>query len=253
MSIVVTQETSVNRQADRFYQKMAVLCAAVAFVGFLPSYWAPMWNASLQIPRLAHFHGIIFFAWMIFFVLQTSLVAHSKTALHRELGLLGIALATALLFTGAIVAVGQMNRFIALGFADEARAFILVPLSAIVYFAVVMVYAVANIKRPETHKRAMLLATVSLLQPAVARWFIYFLASPDATGPAPVMLTIGPGIVSDLPLVYALIHDKLSRGRPHKIYVIGIITLVAMQLLRVPISNTSTWLSIADWFSALSG
>jgi hypothetical protein len=26
----------------RFYQRMARLCAANAFIGFLPTYWAPM-------------------------------------------------------------------------------------------------------------------------------------------------------------------------------------------------------------------
>ena len=99
---------------------------------------------------------------------------------------------------------------------------------------------------------AMLLATVSLLQPAVARWFIYFLAAPDATGPVPVLLTVAPGIVSDLPLVFAMIHDRRDRRLPHPVYVIGTLTLVAMQVLRVPISTTPAWLTIADWFSIFS-
>ncbi|MCJ7590748.1 MAG: hypothetical protein MUO51_05300 [Woeseiaceae bacterium] len=253
MSTVTAQPKSMQLTSDRFYQNIAVLCAAVAFAGFLPSYWSPMWQAHLHIPRVVHLHGAIFFAWTLFFVAQTSLVAHGRTAMHRELGLLGIALATAMLFTGTMVSIGSMHRFFALGFVDEARAFAIVPLSAIMYFAAVVTYAIVNIKRPEIHKRAMVLATVALLQPAIARWFIFFLAPPDATGPVPVILSVAPGLVSDLLLVYAMIHDKRTRGRPHSVYVIGAIVLLTVQVARVPLSTSAFWFSIADWFSALSG
>jgi len=252
MNTVATQPQAIPLDADPFYRNIAVLCAVVAFAGFLPSYWSPLWQASLHIPRVVHLHGMIFFAWTVFFVVQTSLVAQRRTALHRELGLLGIALATAMLFTGTMVSISSMHRFIALGFVDAARAFSIVPLSAIAYFAAVFTFAIVNIKRPDIHKRTTVLATVALLQPAVARWFIFFLAPPDATGPVPVMLSVAPGIVSDLPLVYAMMHDKRTRGRPHPVYVYGAITLLAIQLLRVPLSTTATWFSIADWFSALS-
>lgn len=253
MSTSIAQPNTVDLHSDRFYQNIAVLCAVIAFAGFLPSYWTPMLQADLHIPRVVHLHGVIFFTWTLFFVLQTSLVARGRTAMHRELGLFGIALATAMLFTGTMVAIGGMNRFISMGFGDEARAFSIAPLSGILFFAGVIAYAVANIKRPDTHKRAMVLATVALLQPAVARVFIFFLAPPDAIGPVPVIFTVAPGIVADLPLLYAMIHDKHTRGRIHPVYVIGGIALVAMQLLRVPISTTAAWYSIADWFSALAG
>lgn len=252
MTTLIARPKFIDLHSDRFYQNIALLCAVVAFAGFLPSYWAPIWHTSLHVPRVVHLHGAIFFAWTLFFVLQTSLVAHGRTAMHRELGLFGIALATAMLFTGVMVSISSMNHFIDLGFVNEARAFSIAPLTGILFFAAAIIYAIANIKRPDVHKRTMVLATVALLQPAVARWFIYFLAPPDATGPVPVIFTVAPGIVSDLPLLYAIIHDKHTRGRPHPVYVIGAVTLIAMQLLRVPVSKTSAWFTIADWFSALS-
>ena len=247
MSIATTPSDPDRADTRRFYQRMALLCAAIAFIGFLPTYWAPMWSSTLHIPRIAHFHGMLFFAWTLFFVAQTSLVANGRTAVHRELGLLGIALATAMLFTGTMVALSSMNAFIALGFDEEARAFALVPLSGIAYFSIVVAYAIANTRTPELHKRAMVLATVTLLQPAVARWFVFFLAPPGAQGPVPVIFTIVPGIVADLPLVYAIVHDWRTRDRPHRIYVIGIVTLLAMQVLRVPIGMSDAWQSIAEW------
>jgi len=252
MTTFAARPHTVALDADLFYRNIAVLCAVVAFAGFLPSYWLPMSRADLHIPRVVHLHGLIFFAWTLFFVVQTALVAQRRTALHRELGLLGIALATAMLFTGTMVSIIRMQRFDALGFVDEARAFAIVPLTAIMYFAVVFTFGIVNIKRPDIHKRAMVLATVALLQPAVARWFIFFLAPPDAAGPVPVLLSVAPGIVSDLPLVYAMLHDKQTRGRPHAVYVYGAATLVALQLLRVPVSTTAAWFAVADWFGALT-
>jgi hypothetical protein len=252
MNTFATRPHTVPLDADFFYRNIAVLCAVVAFAGFFPSYWLPMSRSGLHIPRVVHLHGMIFFAWTLFFVMQTSLVAQRRTALHRELGLLGIALATAMLFTGTIVSIVSMHHFYALGFVDAARAFSILPLTGIMYFAVVFTFGIVNVKRPDIHKRAMVLATVALLQPAVARWFIFFLAPPDLAGPVPVLFSVAPGIVSDLPLVYAMLHDRQTRGRPHAVYVYGAATLIAMQLLRVPASTTTAWSAIADWFGALA-
>jgi hypothetical protein len=119
-------------------------------------------------------------------------------------------------------------------------------------FAGYVAYAVANVRRPEVHKRAMLIATVSLLQAAVARWFIVMLAPPDAVGPPPVAFTIAPGLVADLLIVAAMVHDWRIRGRPHPVYIVGLITLLAVQILRVPLSGTAAWLSAAEWLAGLA-
>jgi len=60
----------------------------------------------------------------------------------------------------------------------------------------VLTLAIANTRRPEIHKRLMLLAGISLLDAAVARWFLTFLAPPGPPGPPPVPVTIAPAIVA---------------------------------------------------------
>jgi hypothetical protein len=230
---------------------MAAIFAAVAFVGFAPSYWVPMVSGSLNVAPLFHIHGAIFFAWTLFLLLQTSLVAGGRTIRHRELGMAGIALATAMVLVGLAVAVRSMNDGVALG-VGHARAFSLVSLSGIAFFAVAFGYAVANVTRPEVHKRAMMLASVSLLQPAVGRWFALFVAPPGAIGPPPVPASVAPGLVSDLLLIALVVHDWRTRGRVHRVYVLGGIVLVALQLLRVPLSATPAWLAMADWIAGLA-
>ena len=114
----------------------------------------------------------------------------ARIARHRAIGIIDVSLATAMTLFGFLVAVEAMKRSAALGQTDAGIAFAIVPLSGILFFAVVFTLAVAATRRPETHKRLMLLAGISILDAAVARWFLTFLAPPGPAGPPPVPVTI---------------------------------------------------------------
>jgi hypothetical protein len=136
------------------------------------------------------------------------------------------------------------------------REFAIVSLSAIFFFAGLVALAIANVERPDVHKRLMLLATVSILQAAAARWFFVLFASPEArglspaeTGPVPVSISIAPGLLVDLLIVAAMIYDLRTRGRVHRVYLIGGPVLLLLQLIRVPFSTTPAWHTVAAWFA----
>jgi hypothetical protein len=57
---------------------------------------------------------------------------------------------------------------LAAGHGDAARAFFIVPVSLVVLFGGFIVAAIANVGRPEAHKRLILLATISIIPPAIA-------------------------------------------------------------------------------------
>ena len=238
--------------APYFYFQMAVACAVVAFVGFAPTYWLPLASGSFSAKPVVHIHGLIFFTWMLFFAFQTWVGASGRIARHRELGLIGVSLATAMTVMGFLVSVNVMKQAAAIGQTDAGVAFAIVPLSGILFFAVVFALAVANTRRPEIHKRLMLLAGISILDAAVARWFLTFLAPPGPAGPPPVAVTIAPALVAYLLLVVAIIHDWRRRGRPHAVYVVGGLALVAVKLLNLPISITATWHAFAGGILALA-
>ena len=130
------------------------------------------------------------------------------------------------------------------------------PFTGIAFFAVLFTIALLNIKRAQTHKRLMLVATVSLLQAAVGRWFVMFLA-PGHVGdgpvsPPPVLVSVMPALVSDLLLVVAMVHDRRTLGRVHPVYWMAGGALVALQLLRVPLSTSAVWTTIVQGLSAVS-
>ena len=235
-----------------FYFYMALACTAVAFLGFAPTYWLPLASGSFSSSPVVHFHGMLFFAWTLYFAFQTWLAASGRTAWHRSLGLIGVSLATAMTIFGFLVAVNAMKRSAAIGQTDAGIAFVIVPLSGIAFFAVVLALAIAARARPETHKRLMLLAGISILDAAVARWFLTFLAPPGPMGPPPVEVTILPALVAYLLLVAAMIFDWRQWGRPHPVYVYGGIALVAVKILNWPISATSAWHSLAGGILALA-
>jgi hypothetical protein len=238
--------------ARYFYFYMALACVTVAFLGFAPTYWLPMASGKMPPMPVVHFHGLLFFAWTLFFAFQTWLAASGQITRHRTMGIIGVSLATAMTIFGFLVTVNAMKRSAALGLTDEGIAFAIVPLSGILFFAVVFTLAIAATRRPETHKRLMLLAGISLLDAAVARWFLTFLAPPGPLGPPPVPVTIVPALVAYLLLVAAMVFDWRTRGRPHPVYVYGGAALVAVKLLNWPISVTPFWHSFAGGILALA-
>ncbi len=227
--------------------RQAATFVAVAVIGFAPTYWIPLTRAKLEVPPITHVHALFFYGWTLLFLRQTWLAATGEVTRHRELGVAGVALATGMLFVGLNASVTSLKRAEAAGFGDAARAFSIVSVTAIVMFAVLVAIAVLNVRKPEVHKRLMVVATASMLQAAVGRWFLLFLAPARPVGvtgvasPPPVFVTVMPGLVANLLIVAAMIHDRRTMGRVHRVYWIAGACVLAVQVLRVPVSTTSAW------------
>lgn len=256
--MVATAVSPVSVRAGRFYVAMAGICVAVAFIGFAETYWLQLLPGTFVGPPLLHLHAVLFSAWTLLLLSQTWLAANGRLDHHRAWGLAGISLATALVFVGVPTAVLNMVSRIPTN-GDAARAFLIVPLTGIGAFAIFFGAAVATLRRPEWHKRLMLLATFSLLQAAVARFF--FLAKtgggpglrPGLLPPPPSMVVVMGGLVVDLLVVAGMLYDWRVRGRVHPAYLIGGSALLASQLLRVPISHTQAWYAFADSLARFAG
>jgi hypothetical protein len=251
-----------SRLDDYFYFYMALLCALAAFGGFLPTFWLPMARGGYVAAPVIAIHGLLFSGWILFFILQTWFVASRQVANHRAAGLFGIALASVMTVFGFLVVINEIQRAGAAGNLDAGLSFSILPLSDIVFFAVFVALAIMNIRRPEWHKRFMLVATISLLNAPIARLFIYFV---DFHGHMPVVAGLpAPPAPIDAPfeseeyvifliLLIPIIYDWMKRGRPHSAYLFGGGTLVLMYLLQAPISHTAAWHTVAQGFLSLAG
>ena len=241
---------------DRFYARMAIVCLAVGVIGFAPTYWVPLLRGTLRVAPLAHAHALFFYGWLLLLVRQSALAASGQFVRHRASGLVGIALASGMVFVGLGMAIHSLKASIADGFEPAARAFAIVPISGIVLFAVLFALAIAKVHDSDTHKRLMLVNTAGILQAAVGRWFLLALAPPRTLGvpvsPPPVFVTVMPGLAVDLLIVAGMIYDWRTRGRIHRVYWIAGGVTLAVQVLRVPLSQTSAWLTVTHWLLAVA-
>jgi hypothetical protein len=243
---------AAGRAEGDIYLHLALVCAVVAFVGFAPTYWLPLAAGTLKAPPIIHLHAAIFFLWSLFLVVQAWLAARRRIARHRAVGLIGVSLATAMTIFGIIAAINRMHWAASLGLAEAGRAFAVVPVGAILFFAVTFAFAAGQVRRMDWHKRLMLVAAISILDAPIARWFITFLAPPDLPpGPPPVAVDLGPSLVALLILLVAMLLDWRRRGRLHPAYAIGAGAYVLLKIVQVPLSQTQAWHAFAGWLMTL--
>jgi len=237
-----------------FHVRMAWVCAAVGVAGFTPSYWYPLFTGASVVPPILHVHAAVFYGWLGLFVFQSRLAASRRLTRHREWGVVGVSLATAMVFVGLAAAVNSMKIGEAAGFGEQARAFSVVPVTGILFFAALVAAALLNVKHPDVHRRLMLIATVSILNAAVGRLFILAIGAPlpsTTVAPPPIAITLVPALLTDLLLVPALVRDKMRLGRVHRTYWIGGAALLASQALRPVVGNSDTWKAFAGWLMQL--
>jgi hypothetical protein len=243
---------------SRFYLWLAFSCAAIAIGGFMPTYWLQLAPPTFVGAPLLHIHAALSTAWILFLVWQTSLVSRNRIRRHRDWGLAGIALATAVTLLGIAVAVTSLQAELARGLGDSARAFLVTPLAAMARFAGFTAAAIMCVHRPEWHKRLMLAGTIALIEAAGAR-VAFLLALGHAPGlrpgllpPPPSIMPVVVGLLLQSLIVIGMIHDKRSRGAVHPAWVVGLGVSVGVIVLKVPLSTTSAWLHFAEWMAHIA-
>lgn len=187
-----------------FFTGLSLAMFLTVLVGFSRSYYLEAAFGTPELPFLYHVHGALFTSWMLLMIVQPALVAAGRTPLHRQLGVVGGALAAAMVVLAFLVSVDLGRR----GSAPPGippLAFITVPLATVVVFPVLVGSAPWWRQFPATHKRLMLLATMELLPAGVGRW--------------PVLNQYGPLVFfggADLALVALLVYDRITTGRFHR-------------------------------------
>lgn len=241
----VPARTSVRSGSQYFYFHMSLVCMAIAFLGFLPSYWVPMAAGTLHKAPISHIHAFIFFCWSLYIVFQSWLGASGQIVRHRAVGLIGVSLATAMLIFGVMVSIQRMRETAAAGHLEVGMGVANVSLSNIGLFAVLIVFALVNTRRPEWHKRLMLMAAISILGAPMARWLMIYLHMPP---PAP----LSDWLVCLLATV-PMLHDWRMRQTLHTANGMAFVAMVAVRLVRIPFGETQIWHDAAAWLLRLSG
>ena len=248
------------RERSSFYFYFSLVFVAIAFGGFARTYLIPAATGTFDGPPLLHVHGILFLGWTVLLAVQTNFAARGRIDRHRALGLVGISLATAMVFTAVAVVVRGLSYGSAIGNGHGAKVLAVVPLTPIVLFVVLFSCAIAKVRKPEIHKRFIMLASIALLPPAIARVLLIFFG--DGTRPnfaSPVddidfvlKASLAAAFIAYVPLIAVLgVRDWRMVGRPHRVYWLGGLAMIVVQLLRVPLARTELWHSAMTALLAL--
>src|SRR6267154_703497 len=144
-----------------FFSTMALVMLATVFLGFAHTYYlAGIFHAPLP-SVIIHIHGAAFSCWILLLVTQTSLVSAGRVDIHRRLGLAGFFLACLMVILGVLAATDSLVREAGPAGRDP-KFFYIIPLTDMLIFATLVLFAFRARRKPATHKRLILLATIAL-------------------------------------------------------------------------------------------
>jgi hypothetical protein len=229
--IIPRQARQLSPASDRFFFSaiIALLWATILF-GFAKTYFlAGMVRAPLP-NALIHIHGAAFTLWMILLVVQEGFIAGRKIRWHKQLGLAGFGLASIMVILGVLAANDALRRDASPPGID-ASTFYVVPLSAILMFAIMVYLAYRFRFRLAEHKRLIIIATINIAGAGIGRWPI---AALQHTPPLQNLVTL-----TFLLLIVG--YDLISQRRILKSTLWASLGLMIVQLVRVPIGFTPLW------------
>lgn len=226
---------TTGRKAGRsnFVATFALVLLLVLALGFARTFFLhPLFAAKpLTLPLVIH--GLCGTGWFALLVWQARQVRRGNLAAHRKLGgtlgkvLAGLAVLSALWIVSLTAFDGKATGS---GLSDQSGLFI--QLGTSTWFAVLAVLGFHSTRRPDYHKRYMIMASIAMLAPAYSR-----IARLLVEGRAPV-----DSAFISVPLIAALfVHDYRTLGRFHPVTLWAGLGYLAYVTVRMPIAQSDLW------------
>jgi hypothetical protein len=234
----------------RFYLGMSAAILITVFIGFAPTYFLLPWMQGVTVrgqapgaglTPLVHLHAILFSSWVILFGVQAGLITGKRYDVHRALGGAALFLAISVLVIGVWTSVYSARLGnTPPGWANK-EAFLPVPLIGMALFAGFVTAGFLWRRRSDFHKRLMLLGTIAMLVPALAR--IMRMTDWPLLPPG----VWGALIVLNVYLAALVIFDLRQIGKVHPVTLFG----VGIHLLSWPgrlyVGYAEPWQAFARW------
>lgn len=229
-----------NPARDRiFYLTMSIACALSIFCGFARTYYLKSFFANRELRTVFHIHGALFSLWVVYFVVQTALIADRRLSVHRRLGYAGAGLTGAMFLSGTAAAFvsAKYGSMQPIPFAHTPEGSLFFTLTDIFLFAVLVATGFVFRCRREVHQRVMLMATTIALVPSAIGRLSDILASISIIF---AFVFAGP------------IYDLFTLRRIHRAY-LGSLVLFILSLppIRMIAGNSAAWRQMADWILRL--
>ena len=202
--VVTTKRGSLLDQY--FYFFMALLIPAVVDTGFSFTVGKNLIHPAIPRPLILYVHAAVFSGWLVFYMLQSALVRTHNVHWHRRIGWFGVALGAAILVLGVSTAI-TMGRFNILRLhSTRAESALMIPLFDMVAFTGTFAMAVYYRKKPEFHRRLILMATCVLTAAAFGRFPERLLPREFFYGGVDLLILLG------------VVRDMIVNRSVHRVY-----------------------------------
>jgi hypothetical protein len=225
-------------RARPVYVASACLAAVIAAVGFWPSYFGPLLAGGVDRPAFIHLHATVYVGWLALFIAQAAFAVFRRMDLHVAAGNVGIGYGVLVIVVGLGAAFGMFAVRVHAGDTADATMRLLAPLADMVFFTPLFIAAVRYRRKPEIHKRLMLVATTLLLVAAVGRM-------PIGPGPARLLLLL----VWASPILLGMIYDALRFRRAHPVFLLGLAIIGIRRAVGLLVPGTVAWQATGAWLA----
>lgn len=217
------------------YMTVSVMVTLIAAAGFLPGMIRKAVNGKIPPDAIIHVHVAVYWIWLALFFAQTVNAALGRMRQHRKLGKWLIGYGVLMWIIGEWV---TLNRFVKQwhhGQPDMARTVNLAPFIDMIAFPFVFGAAVYFRRKPEIHKRLMVVTATMLVYAAMVRvqfpsfmqgYFVFML-------------------IWTAPVLVGMLHDWFTRRLVHPAYLVGLVVLLVLSQ-RPKLLNGRLWTRTTD-------
>lgn len=236
MTIESGSSTLPRRTDHRLFLWAAIAAFAIVVAGFARSYFLKGLFGSPPLTGLLHLHGLVMTLWFMLLIVQVRLVGSGRIDLHRRLGMFGGLVAVLVIVIGTMTAITGARLGHSPG--PPPLVFLAIPLGEMVAFAALVGLGLGYRQRGAIHKRLIVLASLSMLTPAIARIPLDVIHN----GGLPVFFAL-----TDVVLLACIGLDTVRNRRLHPAFGWGFLFIIAGQGLRFWLAGTPLWQSFAGW------
>ncbi|MBS1752831.1 MAG: hypothetical protein KF741_11435 [Ferruginibacter sp.] len=233
------QIQKINKNRFTFFTAIAMIGIIAILVGFSKTFIIPLVSGTKTWPLTIYAHAFFVFGWVIIFLTQSLLIQNKKYKIHIFIGRWAAFIAVGAAISIIPASLFQIERELKEGLGQTAISSIVGSLASASMFLILVTLGILNRKRPQVHKRFMLLATILLIWPAWFRWRHYF---PSVERPD-IWFAV---VLSDSLILVAFIWDWLKNKYIHPALFYGGLFIIAENVMEILLFDSKGWRVLAN-------